>query len=140
MVAVLSTISRMTLLALVAECISQLKWGFLREPHKLKEFGQFDEASRGVYGSLILLGRFSSKLAALGAFITLVATAFGTLSQQVLNLEAKNFMLPNSSAIFGLTHEYATLANEFSWGNQAWPLIGRVPRLVDARRSHEGIL
>jgi len=40
----------------VAECISQLKWNWFEKERPLADFETFDKASRGVLGSIYLLG------------------------------------------------------------------------------------
>lgn len=117
MVAVLSTISRMTLLAPVASCIGQLKWGFMRQPRRLKDFEIFDNASRGPYGSLMLLLRLPSVLAALGAITTLVSMGFGAFSQQIIQYETRDVLLPNSSVTFGYADHYGSFPNISEWGS-----------------------
>lgn len=39
----------------VVECISQWKWNWFDQEHSITDFGVFDKASRGVFGSVLLL-------------------------------------------------------------------------------------
>ncbi|KAH8205578.1 hypothetical protein TruAng_000284 [Truncatella angustata] len=138
MVAVLSTISRMTLLAPVAACISQTKWRTFQVPNRLRDFEIQDEASRGLYGALLLLfSRWPSKLAATGAVVTLAATAFGPFTQQILSFESRDLFLPNTSVSFGFSREYATLANTsqsesfyIPVGDLDWTMRGAVTKAL----------
>jgi hypothetical protein len=55
LVAILSTASKAALLFPVAQCISQFKWiWFYQKSRKLSDFSAFDNASRGIWGSLEL--------------------------------------------------------------------------------------
>lgn len=52
---ILSTIMRACMLLPVATCIGQLKWSWFRSRRRLVDVERFDEASRGITGSLVLL-------------------------------------------------------------------------------------
>ncbi|TDZ54061.1 hypothetical protein CTRI78_v006493 [Colletotrichum trifolii] len=55
LVAFLATLARAAFVTPVSESLSQLKWIWFRQPRTLKDFQDFDAASRGVWGSLLLL-------------------------------------------------------------------------------------
>ncbi|CAI0648537.1 unnamed protein product [Colletotrichum noveboracense] len=55
LVAFLATLARAAFVIPVSESLSQLKWIWFRHPRMLKDFQDFDAASRGVWGSLLLL-------------------------------------------------------------------------------------
>jgi len=56
MISVFMTISKSALLVPIAECISQSKWlRFRQAPRPLATLDEFDEASRGPWGSALLL-------------------------------------------------------------------------------------
>ncbi|TDZ33789.1 hypothetical protein C8035_v010915 [Colletotrichum spinosum] len=55
LVAFLGTLARAAFVIPVSESLSQLKWVWFRQPRTLKDFQDFDAASRGVWGSLLLL-------------------------------------------------------------------------------------
>ncbi|KAF4921253.1 hypothetical protein CGCVW01_v006181 [Colletotrichum viniferum] len=55
LVAFLATLARAAFVIPVSESLSQLKWVWFRHPRMLKDFQDFDAASRGVWGSLLLL-------------------------------------------------------------------------------------
>lgn len=56
MVSVFASIAKAALLFPVTECISQLKWvWFATESRKLQDFEMFDNASKGLWGSILLL-------------------------------------------------------------------------------------
>lgn len=55
-VAIISTFAKAALMLPVAECISQLKWAhFEKGYHRLSDMNTFDHASRGIWGSLVLV-------------------------------------------------------------------------------------
>jgi hypothetical protein len=55
-IAALSQLAQSALLVSLAACLGQLKWTWLRDERSANDLQLFDEASRGPYGSLRLLG------------------------------------------------------------------------------------
>ena len=55
-ISVLAGLAKAALMLPVAEAIGQLKWVWFRRKSKLLDFFTFDSASRGPWGSLMLLG------------------------------------------------------------------------------------
>ena len=55
-IAALSQLAQSALLVSLAACLGQLKWTWLRDERSAEDLQLFDEASRGPYGSLRLLG------------------------------------------------------------------------------------
>lgn len=85
-ISVLSKISSAGLLLPVSEALGQLKWSWFnkKRSRKMWDFEIFDNASRGPWGSLLLLVRTKGMtLAALGAAITIFALALDPFFQQV---------------------------------------------------------
>ena len=86
LISVLSTISKATMIAVIASCISQLKWLWFQRPRSLKDFDCFDDASRGPWGAIHMLSSpMVLDLAGLGALITVVALLVDPLTQQILS-------------------------------------------------------
>ncbi|KAF2654709.1 hypothetical protein K491DRAFT_716834 [Lophiostoma macrostomum CBS 122681] len=85
-ISVLSKIASAGLLLPVSEALGQLKWSwFNKGSKKIWDFEIFDNASRGPWGSLLLLVRTKGKsLAALGTAITVFALALDQFFQQVV--------------------------------------------------------
>lgn len=85
-VSVLSTASKSSLIYVVAESISQLKWTWFRKrSRQLQGLQAIDYASRGPWGSLtVLFHRSGRSLVSLGA-ITLLALAFDPFMQQIIS-------------------------------------------------------
>ncbi|KAH7113750.1 hypothetical protein B0J11DRAFT_471908 [Dendryphion nanum] len=82
---ILSRVVSGALILPVSEAIGQLKWNwFQEESKKMWDFEIFDNASRGPWGSFLLLIRTKGRtLASLGAAVTLLALALDPFFQQV---------------------------------------------------------
>jgi len=86
-ISVLSKMAGAALILPVSEALGQLKWSWFQQNSKrMWDFEIFDNASRGPWGSMLLLLRTKGKaLAALGAMITLCMMALDPFFQQVVN-------------------------------------------------------
>ncbi|GFP55948.1 hypothetical protein TASIC1_0006011800 [Trichoderma asperellum] len=68
--------------------VGQLKWLNALQKTPLADFHTIDEASRGAWGSVVLIAtRRGGLLASLGAFIVIVALGIGTFVQQALDYD-----------------------------------------------------
>ncbi|KAI0134372.1 hypothetical protein BJ170DRAFT_609542 [Xylariales sp. AK1849] len=110
-ISVLTTIGKAALMVPAASCISQLKWRhFLLKPRKLVDLQLFDEASRGPWGSAVLIWRMclSPKvLVALGfAFVTIIAMGIDVTAQQVLDFPLQETQLDNITIEMGNANQY----------------------------------
>lgn len=84
--AIMSTIFKASMMVSVAACIGQLKWLWFRQPRHLRDFDTVDQASRGSWGSILLLSRLTStQLVSIGAVITILATAIDPFTQQIVS-------------------------------------------------------
>lgn len=120
LIAILSTLSRTTLLVPVTSCISQLKWTHLiAAPRPLREVQVFDDASRGPWGSLELIWKLHirTKLATWGSVITILTLAMGPFTQQLLSY-------PSRSVISGNAVYYASHVYDSAWGESRWLRTG----------------
>lgn len=99
LIAILSKISGAALILPVSEALGQLKWSWFQgDSKKMWDFEIFDNASRGPWGSILLLIRTKGKaLAALGALITLFSMALDPFFQQVVDFPEQLALLGNSS-------------------------------------------
>lgn len=91
-ISVLSKIASAALLLPISEALGQLKWSWFQGDNskKMWDFEIFDNASRGPWGSLLLLVRTKGKsLAALGAAVTIFALALDPFFQQVVQYPEK---------------------------------------------------
>jgi hypothetical protein len=86
-ISILSKMAGAALIIPVSEALGQLKWSWFQQNSKqMWDFEIFDNASRGPWGSFLLLIRTKGKaLAALGAMITLCMMALDPFFQQVVD-------------------------------------------------------
>ncbi|KAF2469513.1 uncharacterized protein BDR25DRAFT_264100 [Lindgomyces ingoldianus] len=89
-ISVLIFVVKSCILISVAECISQLKWQhFVAKKRALAHLEVFDQASRGVLGSLNLIWNIGMQapVALLGAVVTIAALLMDPLAQQLVLYE-----------------------------------------------------
>lgn len=116
-ISILTTACTTALMHGVSTFIGQLKWlRFKNGPRKLAEFEGFDGASRGVWGSILMLTTVKWNLATVGAFITILRLAVSPFAQQVVLVEQRDDITPDNTATFGYSYSYsrdlqASLAN-----------------------------
>ncbi|KAF2807923.1 uncharacterized protein BDZ99DRAFT_522530 [Mytilinidion resinicola] len=97
-ISILAAIAKAALILPVSEAIGQLKWVWFKKESKLMDFFTFDSASRGPWGSLMLIWTTKCKhLATLGAVITILALAFETMFQQIVAYPERAVIVGNSS-------------------------------------------
>lgn len=112
LIALLSTILRTLMLVAVAEALGQLKWSWFSQPasssaaavtpRPLHDFHVFDRASRGILGSMRLLGTVKHRniLATLGALVTILSLAIGPFTQQALkNVDCQRAVSSQNSSV-----------------------------------------
>lgn len=103
------TISKTSMLLVVIEGISQLKWSyFLTDAHFISELQHFDAASRGPWGSLAFLfdAKRGAKVASFGALITIAALAMDPFGQQIVSFETRYVPRNNLRATIPVAHHY----------------------------------
>jgi hypothetical protein len=81
-IAVFAAIAKAALILPVSEAIGQLKWLWFWEEANLWDFCTFDEATRGPWGALMLLGRTRCRLV-LTALQTLILFLFVQTSSSI---------------------------------------------------------
>ncbi|KAB2570274.1 hypothetical protein DBV05_g11064 [Lasiodiplodia theobromae] len=95
MVSTFITIARFLMVAVVAECIGQLRWLYFqpadRKPRELADLDLFDGAARGPIGSVKLLFRMQAKalIASFAALVVVVALAVDPFAQQILSFPSR---------------------------------------------------
>ncbi|KAH7032197.1 hypothetical protein B0J12DRAFT_582831 [Macrophomina phaseolina] len=111
-VSILGTIMKAAMVVPIAEGISQLKWLWFKKAGVLKDIQTFDEASRGMWGSLkLLLSTKGVHLAKLGAFLSVFSLAMDPFIQQVITYPSRLVLSGVNS-----TAPVATAYNDYSWG------------------------
>ncbi|KAI8626221.1 hypothetical protein F5Y19DRAFT_466598 [Xylariaceae sp. FL1651] len=123
LLSVLTTVGKASMLVSVASCISQLKWDHFntRERH-LYHLELFDRASRGPWGSLMLLyGLRTPAITAVAlALVTVVAFGIEPSAQQIIQTLSREVPLNNVTANIGRADSYQSkgfFANSDQWHN-----------------------
>ncbi|MCJ1466696.1 hypothetical protein MMC07_005316 [Pseudocyphellaria aurata] len=107
LIAIFTVILKVTLMMPVAEGVGQLKWHWFQESRSLIDLDQFDAASRGPWGSILLIfSTYKHPLAVSGAFIMLLALAIEPFSQQVTQYYQCLQPIPNVIASIPRTNNY----------------------------------
>ncbi|CAP66458.1 uncharacterized protein PODANS_4_3660 [Podospora anserina S mat+] len=79
----------------VVECISQWKWNWFDQEHPITDFDVFDKASRGVFGSVLLLRLLKGRqLAVVGAVISIVGIVTTPVTQLLIEYPSRLVSLP----------------------------------------------
>lgn len=88
LVSVLTSIFKAAVVLPLAGGISQAKWRWYERPRPLKDLETFDDASRGPWGSIILMLELRSHyVASFGAFLTVIAMAVDPFAQQIVQTQ-----------------------------------------------------
>lgn len=112
-VSILAMIFKASMMLVVSACLSQLKWKHFQDrPRPLSHLQVFDDASCGLWSSLIFVGslRFGSALGLLFAIVTIVGLAIDPAAQQILEFPSRTAKLENVTANIGVAMEYESLA------------------------------
>lgn len=129
LVAIFTAIMKATLMVPVVEGLSQLKWVWFRhaESKPLDDFEAFDMASRGPWGSFLLMLKLRCRhLAVVGAFIMIVSLAIDPFTQQVIEYYPCSITLPGKAASIPRKNIYSV---EFASITSA---IGNLPPRMNA--------
>lgn len=100
-VSIFSTFVKSSMLLVMTECISQLKWiYFQQKSHSVAELELFDFASRGPLGSLKLLWHINWRavLSSSCAILILLALAMDPFAQQILQYSTQDVLTRNGTA------------------------------------------
>lgn len=86
LISIYIVILKSSMLLVAAEGLSQLKWRWFERDRPLKDLVNYDDASRGPWGSLTLLWRLRGRqlVSSCGAFITVAALIIDPFAQQVI--------------------------------------------------------
>jgi hypothetical protein len=100
-ISILSRAASAALMLPVSEALGQLKWSWFQgSSKKMSDFEMFDNASRGPWGSLVLLVRTKgAALAALGALVTICTMAMDPFFQQVARYPQRTVIQASNSSI-----------------------------------------
>lgn len=120
-ITVLSRVACAALLLPASEALGQLKWSWFQgDSKKMWDFEIFDNASRGPWGSFLLLVRTKGKsLAAIGAAVTIFAMALDPFFQQVVHYGKRWELQKLPSSIPRVTRYDPFLAREMRFQDNA---------------------
>ncbi|KAF6808986.1 hypothetical protein CMUS01_13776 [Colletotrichum musicola] len=110
-ISIITTVGKAAMMVPIAACISQLKWAEFRRPARLSLLQNMDDASRGPWGSLVLLTRARRNRIVLVpalAFLTVAAVGFEPSAQQILDFPSRTAMVRNASAEIGMATTYTS--------------------------------
>ncbi|KAK1672153.1 hypothetical protein BDP55DRAFT_771132 [Colletotrichum godetiae] len=113
LIAVFTAVFKAALILPVAEGLGQLKWNWFDRSQTLGDLVLFDNASRGPWGSLLLMKSYILRpsirgyLAGLGAFITVAALAIDAFSQATISLGSCNITADSGLAQVPRTNNYS---------------------------------
>jgi hypothetical protein len=134
-VSILSRVAGAALLLPVAEALGQLKWSWFIKGNskKMWDFEMFDNASRGPWGSLLLLIHTRGKtIAALGALVTLFALALDPFFQQVVIFPEKWTLQQTNSSIPRVVRYEPSYVKEFLNGDEAGQQVQDIATTTDS--------
>ncbi|KAF2732771.1 hypothetical protein EJ04DRAFT_578178 [Polyplosphaeria fusca] len=118
LISILAKAASAALLLPVSEALGQLKWNWFKsknkESKKMWDFELFDNASRGPWGSVVLLFRTKGRsLAALGAAVTIFALAMDPFFQQVVGFPEQWRLQPTIGFIPRATTYISYVAGQY---------------------------
>ncbi|KAI1809590.1 hypothetical protein GGS20DRAFT_590453 [Poronia punctata] len=119
-------LSKTSLLVSTAACISQLKWQHFLRPRRLNELQIFDDASRGPWGSAIMIWKLFSTanrtrtVIGIGLAVSnVLALGIDPSAQQLIALEAKEVRVRNSSVLASRADSYYSQSWDISPASHA---------------------
>ncbi|KAF4979262.1 hypothetical protein FZEAL_4507 [Fusarium zealandicum] len=108
-IAVLTTVAKTAMMVPITSCLSQLKWRHVTtRPRPLADLQVFDDASRGPWGSTVLIWKLplQSKLGWALAMVTVIALGIEPSAQQILDFPVQERILDNTTASIGKADNY----------------------------------
>ncbi|KAI0385459.1 hypothetical protein F5Y04DRAFT_292044 [Hypomontagnella monticulosa] len=113
-----------TLLVPIASCIGQLKWRhYALQPRPLDQLQVIDDASRGPWGSIVVLlkfaghvkaGHFKAFIIQGAAIISILALAIDPSVQQIIKLQVIELKTPSPKVQIGRADAYYSRLNDAS--------------------------
>ncbi|KAI0431531.1 hypothetical protein F5Y09DRAFT_304356 [Xylaria sp. FL1042] len=145
LIAIMS-VYRLALKAILESCISQGAWiwvsGFRKgkTEAKLEDFKMFDEASRGLYGALVLLWQMkASHFACIGSLITLLIQGFETFSSQMVTYTDIPTVLAAKASLN--THPAPPPPRSETWHNITSNIFGETSLMLSTKAAvYDGII
>lgn len=115
LIAFLATLARAAFVIPVSESLSQLKWLWYRKERPLKDFQDFDSASRGPWGSIQLLKTTKGWSPSLIATIVMITAIFtSTLTQSAVTYPVRLARVDGDATVPRSTSYFFSTSNTFS--------------------------
>ncbi|KAI1132333.1 hypothetical protein F5Y10DRAFT_294080 [Nemania abortiva] len=107
-ISILTTTIKTAIMLSISMCFSQLKWYHFSTPRRLDELQALDDASRGPWGSLIILLRMRNRhFLTIGLSIaTLAALTIEPTTQQLLTFPSRDTELKGVNAEIGVAYNF----------------------------------
>ncbi|KAI1121392.1 hypothetical protein F5Y10DRAFT_288501 [Nemania abortiva] len=118
-ISVLTTIAKTAMMVPISSCLGQLKWDhFQYHPNPLDHLRFYDDASRGPWGSFVLIasGRLRVVTAWALAIVSLLALGIEPSAQQILEPLSRQALLLNITGKIGRAQNYTSRATAIADG------------------------
>ena len=124
LIAIYVVILKAALLLVTAQGLGQLKWQWFERERPLNHLTKFDDASRGPWGSLILLWTLKARhiIASCGAIITVAALLIDPFTQQVVSSYQCIMPVQSSQASIPKTNYFAETGEHVGAGENTLPI------------------
>ncbi|KAK6212227.1 hypothetical protein QIS74_10181 [Colletotrichum tabaci] len=107
-----TTLSKAAFMLPVSVAISQSQWGWLRKNRPLYDLHVFDQASRGPWGSIMLLWRIRHRhFVTLGAFLMIVSAVTSPITQLAISYPVRNTVARGEEARAPAVHTIVSPAD-----------------------------
>ncbi|TID19062.1 hypothetical protein E2P81_ATG06041 [Venturia nashicola] len=141
---ILITLMRTAMVLPVGTALAQLQWSWFKTEQQLADMETFADATRGPFGSMILLSKMSQRrfwhFASIGAILTILSLPLESVVIHALAVPMKGDPLPDKDVDQGIIGVYRT--NRYEWAlplsNDA-RLEDRVPPPSITAAIHQGI-
>ncbi|MCJ1381373.1 hypothetical protein MMC17_004483 [Xylographa soralifera] len=113
-----ATVMQMSMMYVLAQSLSQMKWLWYSKPRQLRDLEAFDDASRGPWGAVKLIWRLrASHTAALGALLIIASLAVGPFLQQIVSTYSCQIIADGVQATIPRTNIYNISLNNGTFNN-----------------------
>ncbi|KAI0401500.1 hypothetical protein F4802DRAFT_600974 [Xylaria palmicola] len=137
-ISILTTTMKTTVLLSVSACFSQLKWHHFSRPRRLNDLEAFDEASRGPWGSFLLVLKFRrwTILASGLAITTLVSLLVEPTAQQILDFPSREALMKGADVEIVNSHVFSLSDPNASNDSYYANTLGIRSTVVNAATGH----
>ncbi|KAK4195627.1 hypothetical protein QBC40DRAFT_269118 [Triangularia verruculosa] len=122
-VAFISTVCRTSFIFPIVQALSQQRWNWFKSPRSLDDFRVIDDASRGPWGSLILMGRMRGRpLAVISCLVLVTSIATSTLTQAVVDYPSHMVPVEGNNTAVAKKIDQFHYTSGFRSGGRRFPL------------------